>query len=261
MPVTVPPRGALTSPARSRPVGARDGPRTSTSDSVTYAAVPGRDAGARGEVELAEHVADVVLDGALREGQPAGDRGVAQAFGDQGRDLGLAPGERAVVRRRPAAASSGAIPSRVGQGAGPGGRRGVAERTELGEDERLARRRRASPRTRAARPQVRAREVAVAVRRRQPAEREVDRAVVRRRGQADGVQPGVRRELVVDHPRRLGVPQPGADLGVARPPRSPTPGARSGKRRTCGASARHSSSASSRRPPALSITQTQPPAR
>ena len=38
---------------------------------------------------LREDVADVVLDGALRERQAGGYRGVAQAFGDEGRDLGL----------------------------------------------------------------------------------------------------------------------------------------------------------------------------
>ena len=70
--------------------------------------------------------------------QPAGDGGVAQAVGDQcaisasRRVSGLLVG-RTVASR----ASSGAMPSRVGQRAGAGGRRRVAERAQLGEDDGL----------------------------------------------------------------------------------------------------------------------------
>ena len=43
--------------------------------------------------ELAQNVADVVLHGALRQGQAAGDRRIAEPCGHQGGDLALAAGE------------------------------------------------------------------------------------------------------------------------------------------------------------------------
>ena len=52
-----------------------------------------RDVDARAGVELAEHVADVRLDGLLAEEQLVGDLGVGLAIDDQSGDLKLATGE------------------------------------------------------------------------------------------------------------------------------------------------------------------------
>src|SRR3954462_1907530 len=49
--------------------------------------------GARGDVELGEHLAQVVGDGVLADEQPLADRGVRQAVTGEPRDLGLLRGE------------------------------------------------------------------------------------------------------------------------------------------------------------------------
>src|SRR4051794_19663283 len=49
--------------------------------------------GARGDVELREHLAQVVGDGVLADEQPLADRGVREAVAGQPRDLGLLGGE------------------------------------------------------------------------------------------------------------------------------------------------------------------------
>jgi hypothetical protein len=63
----------------------KDGTRPPVASSSDDALAPGVDGGlgAVGDVQLAQNVVDVALDGALRDDQPLGDLRVAEAIGDQ----------------------------------------------------------------------------------------------------------------------------------------------------------------------------------
>ena len=85
---------------------------------------PRRQLGPVGQPQLGQGAADVALDGPLGQDQPAGDRPVGEAVGDEFRYLPFAPGQRI--------AGSDGLLELTGEAPGPAGRAGHVQAARLG---------------------------------------------------------------------------------------------------------------------------------